>query len=179
MDLGDPQLGQWCAQTGDEVECLDCTSGVALAIARLPKPGVWMEIFKQAMAFPLLATVVWLLWVLGSQVGNDGVAQALAGLVIIALSAWIYGRLQVARPLAAAIVAIPMVLAGIYVAWNQCGLSCGAQYRAQQRDGTRRQEALRRRTGSNEIAGGFGDAGRCFWHINGAEIPAGRIFRSY
>jgi thiol:disulfide interchange protein DsbD len=86
-------------------------------IARLPKPGVWMEVFKQAMAFPLLATMVWLLWVLGSQVDNDGVAHALAGLVIIALSAWVYGRLQSARPLAAATVALPIVAVGIYVAW--------------------------------------------------------------
>ena len=34
---------------------------------RLPKPGPWMETFKQVMAFPLFATVVWLAWVLGAQ----------------------------------------------------------------------------------------------------------------
>ena len=35
-------------------------------ISRLPKPGVWMDTFKQAMAFPLYATVAWLLWTLES-----------------------------------------------------------------------------------------------------------------
>ncbi len=35
-------------------------------ISKLPKPGAWMETFKQAMAFPLYATVVWLLWTLAS-----------------------------------------------------------------------------------------------------------------
>jgi thiol:disulfide interchange protein DsbD len=32
----------------------------------LPKPGAWMDNFKQAMAFPLYATVAWLLWTLNS-----------------------------------------------------------------------------------------------------------------
>jgi thiol:disulfide interchange protein DsbD len=35
-------------------------------IAKLPKPGAWMDTFKQLMAFPLYATVAWLLWTLQS-----------------------------------------------------------------------------------------------------------------
>ena len=35
-------------------------------ISRLPKPGAWMDTLKQAMAFPLYATVAWLLWTLNS-----------------------------------------------------------------------------------------------------------------
>jgi len=35
-------------------------------VSRLPKPGVWMDSLKQLMAFPLYATVVWLLWTLQS-----------------------------------------------------------------------------------------------------------------
>jgi DsbC/DsbD-like thiol-disulfide interchange protein/cytochrome c biogenesis protein CcdA len=42
----------------------------------LPRPGAWMETFKQAMAFPLYLTVVWLLWVLGRQAGLDAMATA-------------------------------------------------------------------------------------------------------
>ena len=38
-------------------------------ISRLPKPGSWMESFKQAMAFPIYATVVWLVWNLSAQLG--------------------------------------------------------------------------------------------------------------
>ena len=35
-------------------------------MSRLPKPGAWMDTFKQAMAFPLYGTVAWLLWTLQS-----------------------------------------------------------------------------------------------------------------
>jgi thiol:disulfide interchange protein/DsbC/DsbD-like thiol-disulfide interchange protein len=60
------------------------------ALARaLPRPGVWMQRFKVAMAFPMFATVVWLLWVLGLQVGIHGVAGVLAVLVALAFVAWV------------------------------------------------------------------------------------------
>ena len=42
----------------------------------LPRPGAWMARFKVLMAFPMFATVVWLLWVLGQQSGIDGVESA-------------------------------------------------------------------------------------------------------
>ena len=43
----------------------------------LPRPGAWMARFRTAMAFPMFATVVWLVWVLGQQVGIDGAAALL------------------------------------------------------------------------------------------------------
>ncbi len=58
--------------------------------ARLPRPGAWMLKVKHAMALPLLATVVWLLWVLGHQAGVDASA-ALLGLALVlafAIGAW-------------------------------------------------------------------------------------------
>ncbi|QCB47278.1 thioredoxin family protein [Hydrogenophaga sp. PAMC20947] len=59
------------------------------AIARaLPRPGAWMNTFRQFMAFPMFATVVWLLWVLGQQSGIDGAAALLMLLVVGALLAW-------------------------------------------------------------------------------------------
>ena len=62
------------------------------AIARLlPKPGVWMAHFKTLMAFPMFATVVWLVWVLGVQVGVDGVAALLAVLLALSFVAWALG----------------------------------------------------------------------------------------
>ncbi|MDR7298577.1 thiol:disulfide interchange protein DsbD [Pelomonas aquatica] len=54
----------------------------------LPRPGAWMDKFKQALAFPMYAAVVWLLWVLAQQTGPDGVALALIGLVLIAFGLW-------------------------------------------------------------------------------------------
>ncbi|MGM9481627.1 protein-disulfide reductase DsbD family protein [Roseateles sp. NT4] len=55
----------------------------------LPRPGAWMDKFKQFLAFPMYAAVVWLLWVLAQQAGPDGVAMALGGLVLIAFALWL------------------------------------------------------------------------------------------
>lgn len=55
----------------------------------LPRPGAWMDKFKQFLAFPMYAAVVWLLWVLAQQAGPDGVALALGGLVLIAFALWL------------------------------------------------------------------------------------------
>jgi thiol:disulfide interchange protein/DsbC/DsbD-like thiol-disulfide interchange protein len=62
------------------------------AVARaLPRPGAWMNTFRQLMAFPMFATVVWLLWVLGQQSGIDGAASLLMLLVVLALLVWALG----------------------------------------------------------------------------------------
>jgi thiol:disulfide interchange protein DsbD len=59
------------------------------AVARaLPRPGAWMARLRQFMAFPMFATVVWLLWVLGQQTGIDGAAALLMLLVALALLVW-------------------------------------------------------------------------------------------
>ena len=62
------------------------------ALARaLPRPGAWMAHFKTVMAFPMFATVIWLVWVLGQQVGIDGVAALLGLLLALAFVAWALG----------------------------------------------------------------------------------------
>ena len=58
----------------------------------LPKPGAWMETFKQFMAFPLYASALFFLWVLGNQVGVIGMSLVLAGCVLFAFAAWMYQR---------------------------------------------------------------------------------------
>jgi thiol:disulfide interchange protein/DsbC/DsbD-like thiol-disulfide interchange protein len=62
------------------------------AIKVLPRPGAWMETFKQFMAFPLYATVGFLLWVLAAQTGDEGFRGVLFSLVLIAMAVWMYGR---------------------------------------------------------------------------------------
>ena len=57
----------------------------------LPKPGAWMERVKQFMGFPLLATLIWLLYILGNQGGLDAVIWSAAFLLCLALACWIYG----------------------------------------------------------------------------------------
>lgn len=56
----------------------------------LPKPGPWMERFKQILAFPLYASAAWLVWVLSIQAGPNGVAAVLGGLVLIGLAAYLF-----------------------------------------------------------------------------------------
>ena len=88
---------------------------------RLPKPGAWMVRFKQFLAFPLYATVAWLTWVLGVQLGNDAVLRLLATLIAVAFALWAWHafRMRGARAwsiaalvgaIAAAIVGRPLML---------------------------------------------------------------------
>lgn len=58
----------------------------------MPKPGAWMETFKQAMGFPLMATVVWLMYVLGSLMGAEGIVWTMAFLLCLGLACWLYGH---------------------------------------------------------------------------------------
>ncbi|KAA3617065.1 MAG: DUF255 domain-containing protein [Calditrichaeota bacterium] len=58
----------------------------------IPKPGRWMESMKEFMGFLLLATVLWLLWVLGLQAGSNMVIVVLGALLLLGIAGWIYGR---------------------------------------------------------------------------------------
>ncbi len=58
----------------------------------LPKPGRWMVTFKQLMGFFLLATILWLVWVLDAETENLSAMYLLLSLFIISFGAWIYGN---------------------------------------------------------------------------------------
>jgi len=58
----------------------------------IPWPGPWMETFKQAMGFVLLATILWLLSVFGAQTGVQGLVRLLAFLMALGILAWVHGR---------------------------------------------------------------------------------------
>jgi thiol:disulfide interchange protein DsbD len=60
----------------------------------IPKPGAWMETFKQALAFPLYLTSLWLLWVLGRQLGTDAAVIVLLGALLIVFAYWLSKHLQ-------------------------------------------------------------------------------------
>ncbi|MGI4779751.1 MAG: protein-disulfide reductase DsbD family protein [Janthinobacterium lividum] len=69
------------------------------AVARLlPRPGAWMDTLRRLLAFPMFATVAWLVWVLGQQSGIDGAGALLALLVCLAAIAWsltLHGRTRI------------------------------------------------------------------------------------
>ncbi len=57
----------------------------------LPKPGVWMERLKQFMGFPLLATLLWLLYIIGGQRGATAIIWVAAFLLLLGIALWLYG----------------------------------------------------------------------------------------
>jgi thiol:disulfide interchange protein len=65
----------------------------------LPRPGAWMDLVKQLLAFPLYGTVAWLIWVLIQEAGPGQSLAALFGLVLVGFAVWIYGRTRLAAPL--------------------------------------------------------------------------------
>ncbi len=56
----------------------------------MPRPGPWMETFKQVLAFPLYATAIWLLWVSGRQTSVTTMALLLCGMLALALGLWLW-----------------------------------------------------------------------------------------
>lgn len=58
----------------------------------LPKPGAWMERFKNSMGFPMLATALWLLSVAGKHFGKSGFLWIGLFLIFLALAVWIWGE---------------------------------------------------------------------------------------
>ncbi|MEJ8815926.1 thioredoxin family protein [Variovorax ureilyticus] len=66
-------------------------AGFVPAVARLlPRPGAWMQTLRRLLAFPMFATVAWLVWVLGQQSGIDGVGALLGLLVCLAAVVWAF-----------------------------------------------------------------------------------------
>jgi thiol:disulfide interchange protein/DsbC/DsbD-like thiol-disulfide interchange protein len=57
----------------------------------LPKPGAWMETLRHFLAFPMAATVLWLLWVLGHLNGVDAAASWAVLLLLVGLLVWALG----------------------------------------------------------------------------------------
>ncbi len=55
---------------------------------RLPRPGPWMDVLRQLMAFPMYAASVWLLWVVSLQAGPTGVLFTAAGMLLVAFALW-------------------------------------------------------------------------------------------
>ena len=58
----------------------------------LPKPGPWMAVFRQVLAFPMLATALWLFWVVGRQLGPTAMGMALFAALLFAFTLWAHGR---------------------------------------------------------------------------------------
>ena len=84
----------------------------ATARRLMPAPGAWMETLKQALAFPLYATALWLFWVAGRQTGVDTMAMALLGALALAFGLWLWGPGSARKLGAGAALLLAVVSAG-------------------------------------------------------------------
>lgn len=62
-------------------------------LKKIPKPGQWMENFKQLMGFVLLGSVVWLLSIVAVQLGTSAIAWVLGFLLVVCFACWLWARL--------------------------------------------------------------------------------------
>ncbi len=76
----------------------------------LPRPGPWMQRFKQILAYPLYATAIWLVWVLGRQGGADAMALALFGILATVFGLWLW-QSTTPRVIPRAIAAVALAVA--------------------------------------------------------------------
>jgi thiol:disulfide interchange protein DsbD len=119
------------------------------AVRALPRPGRWMNTFKQVMAFPLYATVAYLVWVLAAQTSENGLLAVLFSLTVIALAIWLYGhfngpgasgvKARFATAGALALLALGLILGwpraatAVDIAWEPWSTARVAQLRAEGR----------------------------------------------
>ena len=66
-------------------------------LAKLPRPGPWMERLKGLLAFPMYATALWLAWVFSRQTGAEALGLLFAAGLLLALGAWLIGCGQTER----------------------------------------------------------------------------------
>jgi thiol:disulfide interchange protein DsbD len=79
----------------------------------MPKPGAWMDTLRRFMAFPMWATVVWLLWVLAHLSGVDGAFSLLALLLALSLLVWTMGLTGRSRSVLAALSLAGLLALGV------------------------------------------------------------------
>lgn len=116
----------------------------------LPKPGAWMERFKEVMGFVLLATVIWLLWTIPTQL----MLPSFAFLFALWFACWVYGRIpyeaSVGNRLRSWIVCAAIASAGWFMAFPVLGAATEAKAG---REFERRISMMRFATAEGQVAG--------------------------
>jgi|AntRauTorckE6833_2_1112554.scaffolds.fasta_scaffold08333_3 thiol:disulfide interchange protein DsbD len=89
-------------------------------VEKLPRPGAWMESFKQGMSFLLFGTAGYLLWVYSGLIGQEALLAPLLGLTLVAVGAWVYGRWYLPHRsrsvrTSGLVIAVGLVVAGIFI----------------------------------------------------------------
>lgn len=96
-------------------------------LARMPRPGNWMIRFKQALAFPLYATAIWLCWIVGRQAGVGAMTAVMLGALLLTVAFWLWRFAPLARIIAAICMATALGMLGS--AWLNAAPSTAAASR--------------------------------------------------
>ncbi len=80
---------------------------------RLPRPGTWMVVLRQVLAFPMYAAAVWLLWVVTLQAGPTGMLITAGGAVLIGFALWATGLAQHRSGIGRRLAATTAIAAGV------------------------------------------------------------------
>ena len=82
----------------------------------LPRPGVWMEVLRQAVAVPIFATVIWLAWVLTKGYGADILWTLLGSFLLLAIAGWFLGRWPARRwtTVVAALILVAVIVLAVF-----------------------------------------------------------------
>lgn len=65
----------------------------------MPRPGLWMQTFKEFLAFPMFATAIWLLWVFAIQTDLFTLITAISGFLALVFGMWVYQKSKTNAPL--------------------------------------------------------------------------------
>ncbi len=87
-------------------------------LARMPRPGRWMEHLRQVLAFPMFGTALWLVAVYSQLTDSMSAFKVMGALLVLALGAWIYGRYQQSsrKPLLVMMLALGVSATGVVFA---------------------------------------------------------------
>jgi thiol:disulfide interchange protein len=93
-------------------------------VSMLPRPGAWMENFKQGLSFLLFGTAVFEIWVLSGMVEGQPLLFVMLSLVLIAFGCWVYGRWHLPHKssrtrMIALVIALGCLIGGIAVGWPE------------------------------------------------------------
>lgn len=121
-----PAIGFALTQTTPAVLAIFAALGIGLAApfllfsifpslaSLLPKPGAWMLVLRQFLAFPIYLTVVWLLWVLAGEAGANGAAIAMLGMVGAAFCMFLFERESALAWVVGAVLAVAGIAAMLH-----------------------------------------------------------------
>ncbi|EWH12076.1 thiol:disulfide interchange protein [Catenovulum agarivorans DS-2] len=94
----------------------------------LPKPGAWMESFRQFLAFPMLATVIWLVWIYLNQTNSSAQLILLSALLLFALFCWLAQHSKGGLKVLCGLAIIACIVAPFYFSKTQVAIEQKTQH---------------------------------------------------